>query len=79
MKTGFLLVMIPAFGEFVIPSLLGGGKNMLVGTLISYYFLAARNTSAGSAFTVLSALVLIGTMLLWYSMSKLLYRGRRSS
>ncbi len=70
-KTGLLLVMIPAFGEFVIPSLLGGGKNMLVGTLISYFFLVARNNASGAAFTCLSALALLLTIILFYAVSRL--------
>jgi len=70
-KTGLLLVMIPAFGEFVIPSLLGGGKNMLVGTLISYFFLVARNNASGAAFTCLSALALLLTVILFYAVSRL--------
>ncbi|EKD48688.1 MAG: hypothetical protein ACD_64C00182G0003 [uncultured bacterium] len=68
-KTGFLLVMIPAFGEFVIPSLLGGSKYMLVGTLISYLFLIARNNGYGSAFTCLSGIALILVLLLVYVVS----------
>lgn len=63
-KTGLLLVLIPAFGEFVIPALVGGSKYMLVGSLISYYFLAARNNYAGAAFTCLSAVTLMGMVLL---------------
>ena len=42
-STGFFLVFIPVFGELVIPALLGGNKQMYVGTLISYYFLTTRN------------------------------------
>ena len=76
-KTGLLLVMIPAFGEFVIPALVGGSKYMLVGSLISYYFLAARNNYAGAAFTSLSAMVLIGTLLLVIVISRL-YSLRKS-
>ncbi len=69
-KTGFLLVLIPAFGEFVIPSLLGGSKYMLVGTLISYFFLVARNNAYGAAFTCLSGLALIGTLIFFYVISR---------
>lgn len=58
-KTGFLLVLVPSFGEFAIPSLLGGAKYMFVGSLISYYFLVARNSSLGAAFTVVSGAVLL--------------------
>lgn len=57
-KTGFLLVFVPSFGEFVIPMLIGGDKNMYVGTLISHFFFVGQNKYAGSAFTVLSSLVL---------------------
>ncbi len=57
-KTGFLLVLVPAFGEFAIPALLGGSRTMMVGTLISYYFLVARNNGLGAAFTIISGLVL---------------------
>ena len=70
-RTGLLLVLIPAFGEFVIPSLLGGSKYMLVGSLISYLFLVARNNAAGSAFTVLSGLVLLVCLLIVYAVSRL--------
>ena len=76
-RTGFLLVLIPAFGEFVIPSLLGGAKYLLVGSLISYLFLVARNNSLGAAFTCLSGLVLIGAMLFTYRVRKTIKRVRR--
>jgi len=76
-KTGLLLVMIPAFGEFVIPALVGGSKYMLVGSLISYYFLAARNNYAGAAFTCLSAMVLVATVLLIMAIGRL-YSLRKS-
>lgn len=72
-KTGFLLVLIPAFGEFVIPALLGGSKYMLVGSLISFFFLSARNNALGSAFTCLSGLVLMGLLITIYSISKVWY------
>lgn len=80
-KTGLFLVLIPAFGEFVIPALLGGGKNMFVGSLISYYFLAARNNGAGSAFTVLSAFLLALFLFLVYSAVRVrfAYKSERSS
>ncbi len=70
-KTGLLLVLIPAFGEFVIPALLGGSKNMLVGTLITYFFLVARNNAYGAAFTCLSGAVLIGSLVAFYLLSRL--------
>lgn len=58
-RTGFFLVFVPSFGEFVIPALLGGGKTMYVGTAVSYYFVEGRDPFLGSAYTVVSAVVLI--------------------
>ena len=58
-RTGLLLVLIPAFGEFTIPSLVGGSRHMFVGSLISYYSLVARNAGVSAAFTGLSGLALL--------------------
>jgi spermidine/putrescine transport system permease protein len=58
-RTGFFLVFVPSFGEFVIPALLGGDKTMFVGSLVYQYFLVSRNMLIGSAFTVLSSLTLL--------------------
>lgn len=49
--TGFLLVFIPAFGEFAIPSMLGGAKNMFWGNAIVDKFLIACDWRSGSALT----------------------------
>lgn len=57
-RTGFILIMVMTFGEFTIPTLLGGGKKLFVGTLISEYFFTSRNMSQGSAFVCISGLVL---------------------
>ncbi len=56
--TGFFLVFVPAFSEFVIPALLGGARYMFAGSLISHYFLVARNIFVGAAFTCVVGLVL---------------------
>ncbi len=67
-RTGFLLVLVPAFGEFAIPALVGGSKYLMVGSLISYYFLIARNSALGAAFTCLSGAVLfvVAGFFYWY-------------
>lgn len=57
-RTGFLLVFVPAYGDFVIPSLVGGSRYLTVGSLISYYFLTAQDAVSGAAFTVIAGLVL---------------------
>jgi len=65
-RTGFFLVFIPSFGEFIIPSLLGGGKRMYVGTLISHYFLILQDVFTGAAFTTVSGVLLLGSVFLIY-------------
>ena len=57
-QTGFLLVFVPAFSEFVIPLLVGGDKFMFAGTVISHLFLIGQDRLAGAAFTLVSSTVL---------------------
>lgn len=51
--TGCILVFVPALGEFVIPELLGGARNMLIGNLITEQFLKVRDWPFGSALSIL--------------------------
>jgi spermidine/putrescine transport system permease protein len=56
---GLVLVFIPAFGNFIAPTLIGGAKSLQVGTLLVQAFLSARDWPFGSAVaTVLSIIVL---------------------
>ncbi len=57
-QTGLLLVFVPAFGEFVIPLLMGGDRYMFAGTLISHLFLVGQDRSLGAAFTLMTNLFL---------------------
>lgn len=68
LRTGFFLVFIPAFGEFVIPELMGGDKFMYVGSVVSQFIMGEKTAPIGIAFTVLSGLLLMTS-------SFLLYRG----
>lgn len=58
-RSGLFLVIVTAFGEFAIPELMSGDKTVFVGNVITYYTLSASTASLGSAFTLLSSLVLI--------------------
>jgi len=61
---GCLLVFIPALGTYYIPELLGGGKQMMIGSLIQAQFGTARNWPFGSALAfALLAMVLAGMVL----------------
>ncbi|KPB00044.1 ABC transporter permease [Ahrensia marina] len=46
---GSIIVFIPALGNFIVPSLLGGAKVLMIGNLIEQQFLSARNWPFGSA------------------------------
>lgn len=69
-KTGFFLVLVPSFGEFVIPELIGGNKQFFIGSLISYYFLEAQNPIVGAACTSLSLFIFGIVILALYRVSK---------
>lgn len=60
---GVAIVFIPALGAYVQPSLLGGNKSMLIGSLINDQFGESRNWPVGSALAVL-LLVMTGIILL---------------
>ena len=56
---GALLVFVPALGSFLAPDILGGGRKLMIGTLIQQEFTSARDWSFGAALsTVLMAAVL---------------------
>ena len=62
---GCVIVGIPAMGEYVIPEILGGGKTLMLGNVITDQFLSVGNIPFGSAIAVvlmvLMAVVLIAT------------------
>lgn len=57
-RTGFFLVFIPAFGEFVIPELMGGDKDYYVGSVIAQFILGQTTGQLGTAFTVIAVAAL---------------------
>lgn len=62
---GCILVFIPAIGSYLAPVLLGGGRSLMIGTMIEQQFGTAGNWPFGSAASVaLMAVVLIGLMIM---------------
>lgn len=59
---GCILVFIPSVGAFITPHLLGGGKSMMLGTLIQHEFLVVRDWPFGSAisFVLMLLVVVVG-------------------
>jgi len=64
--TGCLLVFVPMTGEYVVPSILGGGKSALVGPIVGDQFLEAIDYPFGAAMAlglVVALLVVIAVYL----------------
>ena len=61
---GATLVFAPALGSFLAPDLLGGGKKLLIGSLIQMQFTSSRNWPFGAALsTVIAVSILLVLML----------------
>ncbi len=56
---GCFLVFIPALGEFVIPSLLGGSDTLMIGKVLYEEFFSNRDWPVASAVAVVLLLILI--------------------
>ncbi|HZD58256.1 MAG TPA: ABC transporter permease, partial [Anaerolineales bacterium] len=67
---GSMLVFIPSLGAFVTPAILGGGKSLMIGNIISNQFLAAHDWPFGSALsTLMMGLMLLATLIYFRSTS----------
>lgn len=65
MIAGSILVFIPSLGAYVTPSVLGGGKNLMLGNLIELQFGPGRNWPLGSALSI-TLMVIVMVALLFY-------------
>lgn len=66
---GAILVFVPTLGAYVAPDLLGGGRHLMIGSLIAQQFSTSRNWPFGAALSMILMLVVI-LVLAW--------RGRRT-
>ena len=62
---GCFLVFIPALGEFVIPSLLGGSNTLMIGKVLFEEFFANRDWPVAGAVAVILLLILIIPIVLY--------------
>ena len=62
---GCFLVFIPALGEFVIPSLLGGSKTLMIGKVLWEEFFNNRDWPVASAVAVILLLILTVPIILF--------------
>ncbi len=62
---GSFLVFIPALGEFVIPSLLGGSRTLMIGKVLWEEFFSNRDWPVASAVAVILLLILVVPIVLF--------------
>ncbi|MCJ8054831.1 ABC transporter permease [Shinella curvata] len=60
---GSILVFVPALSSYVVPRVLGGGKNLMVGNLIELQFGQGRNWPLGAALSVTLVIIVLFAML----------------
>ncbi|MDL2315953.1 ABC transporter permease subunit [Desulfovibrio sp. OttesenSCG-928-A18] len=56
---GSMLVFLPSLGMFYVPEILGGAKNLLLGTFIKNQFLQANNWPLGAAASTVLTILLV--------------------
>jgi putrescine transport system permease protein len=66
---GFMLVFIPCVGEFVIPSLLGGPENYMIGRVVWDEMFTSNNWPRASALAVAMIGLIIGPLAIYYHYS----------
>src|ERR1035438_4076611 len=63
LRSGSILVFIPALGAYLTPDLLGGGRTVLIGNLVQNQFTNARDWPFGAAISV-GLMALVGVLVL---------------
>ncbi len=56
---GIILVFIPCLGAYVSPELLGGGKSLMIGSLVQAQFGESRNWPFGAALAIVLVVILM--------------------
>ena len=66
---GSMLVFIPAVGEFVIPSLLGGAENVMIGRVVWDEMFSSNNWPRAAALSVVMIVLILVPLVLFYRFS----------
>ena len=64
---GLMLVFIPAVGEFVIPSLLGGPENQMIGRVVWDEMFRGNNWPRATALAVVMILLIVIPLSIYYN------------
>ncbi len=67
--SGAMLVFIPSIGEFVIPSLLGGAENIMIGRVVWDEMFSSNNWPRASALAVVMIVLILFPLALYYHYS----------
>jgi spermidine/putrescine transport system permease protein len=67
---GSMLVFIPSLGAFVTPAILGGGKSLMIGNIISNQFLGAHDWPFGSALSMVMMIAMLAATLIYFRWTK---------
>ena len=60
--SGIIMVFMPAVSTFIIPQLLGGNKNMMIGNLVEKLFILNGDWNFGSAISIVMMLIILLSM-----------------
>ncbi|MDB5965032.1 MAG: transporter permease subunit, partial [Polaromonas sp.] len=63
---GCMLVFIPALGEFVIPSLLGGAENLMIGRVVWDEMFSSNNWPRAAALSVVMMVAILVPLAFYY-------------
>jgi putrescine transport system permease protein len=66
---GFMLVFIPSVGEFVIPSLLGGPENIMIGRVVWDEMFTSNNWPRATALAVVMIALIVVPLAVYYHYS----------
>ena len=73
---GFMLVFIPSLGEFVIPSLLGGPENLMIGRVVWDEMFTSNNWPRATALAVVMIALIVVPLAIYYHYSGNQAEGR---
>ncbi len=63
---GSILVFIPTVGQYVVPTILGGGKVAMLGNILAQQYGSALNWPFGSAIAVIFMALLMGGIIIYF-------------
>jgi spermidine/putrescine transport system permease protein len=67
---GSILVFIPEVGQYIVPTILGGGKVAMLGNILAQQFGAALNWPFGSAIAVVLMVLLMMGIIYYFSVER---------